>query len=399
VATVTLGPLVGVTTLGDPIINANVYGESGRLGGALIVAVLALASEAIFAALQRAITPAGLKHPSKTKRRSPVRVRPFAAVLLAVAALFTLAACGDDDNDAGSSGTNSSTAARGYADNAIQPIDGAGSTPVITVGSKNFTEAIILGEVYSQALQAAGYRVKKQFNLGSEQIAYKALRSGKVSAYPEYTGTMLTSFYKVDIADVPKDAQEAYEQAKEDAAKDDVVALPQTPFTNSNGFAMTQKRADELGVKTLSDLKGKTADFTLAGGPECRQRPDCKPGLEKTYGLKFKKFTPIDLAKRHEVLTNGQADVSLVFTTDGQIKSENLALLEDDKGLFPPYNVSFLVRKDVFEAHPGMDEVIAQAQKSLTTEVMQELNSRVDLDKQKASDVARDYLKESGALG
>jgi glycine betaine/choline ABC-type transport system substrate-binding protein/ABC-type proline/glycine betaine transport system permease subunit len=396
IATATLGPLVGVSTLGDPIINANVYGDAGRLGGAIVVASLALASEAIFAGLQRVMTPAGLKRPSHM-RRKPVRVRPYLAALLALAAVLVLAACGSDNND-NNAGSNTATPAGPSGGSAIQPVDGAGSTPPMTIGSKNFTEEFVLGEIYAQALQAAGYKVSKQLNLGSEQIAYKALKSGKIDAYPEYTGTMLTSFYKVDVADVPKDPAAAYQQAKADAAKDGVAALPQTPFTDSNGFAMTQAKADKLGVTKLSDLADKAGGLTLAGPPECRQRADCKLGLEKVYGLKFKKFTPVDLAKRHEVLTNGQADVSLVFTTDGQIKTDKLALLDDDKSLFPPYNVSFLVRRSTLDAHPGMDRVVEQVQQGLTTEVMQELNSRVDLDKQKPAAVAKAYLTEAGYL-
>jgi glycine betaine/choline ABC-type transport system substrate-binding protein/ABC-type proline/glycine betaine transport system permease subunit len=393
VATATLGPLVGVVTLGDPILNANVYGDAGRLGGAIIVAALALASEALFAGLQRAVTPAGLKHPSTTRRKFPMRSRPLTAALLALAAVIVLAACGSSSNTTSTSGSSSTA---GSSAGTIQPVSGAGSTPAITVGSKNFTEEFILGNIYAQALQAAGYKVKTQLNLGSEQIAYKALKAGKIDGYPEYTGTMLTSFYGVATTAVPKDSQKAYDEAKADAAKDKVTALPPTPFTDSNGFAMTQAKAAKLGVKNLSDLASKASTLTLAGPPECRQRADCKLGLEKVYGLHFKKFIPVDLAKRHEVLTNGQADVSLVFTTDGQIKADKLALLGDDKKLFPPYNVSFLLRNSVLAAHPGMDKVIEQVDQGLTTTVMQELNSRVDLDKQKPAAVAAEYLKEAG---
>ncbi len=396
VATATLGPLVGVVTLGDPILNANVYGESGRLGGAILVAGLAIAFEILFAGLQRAVTPAGLKRPPTTRRKFLMRSRPLVAALLALAALFALAACGSSDKK--STGGGGSTSAPSSGSKVIQPVDGAASTPPITVGSKNFTEEFILGNIYAQALDAAGYKVKRQLNLGSEQIAYKALKAGKVDAYPEYTGTMLTSFYKVAPTAVPKDPQAAYEQAKTDAAKDNVTALPQTPFTDSNGFAMTQAKADKLGIKAISDLSGKSAKLLLAGPPECRQRPDCALGLKKVYGLTFKKLITVDVAKRHEVLTSGQADVSLVFTTDGQIKADKLALLADDKKLFPPYNVSFLVRDETVKAHPGMDKVIEQVQADLTTQVIQELNSRVDLDKQKPADVARAYLKESGYL-
>ncbi|MCW2991040.1 MAG: transporter permease subunit, partial [Solirubrobacterales bacterium] len=197
---------------------------------------------------------------------------------------------------------------------------------------------------------------------------------------------------------VPKDARAAYTIAKTVAAKDGVDALTPTPIKDSNGFAMTQAEAGKLGIKNISDLSSKASTLTLAGPPECRQRPDCELGLEKVYGLHFKKFITVDLAKRHEVLTNGQADVSLVFTTDGQIKVDKLLLLGDDKKMFPPYNASFLVRDSVLKSHPGMDKVIDQVNAGLTTPVMQELNSRVDLDKQKPAAVATEYLKESGYI-
>jgi glycine betaine/choline ABC-type transport system substrate-binding protein/ABC-type proline/glycine betaine transport system permease subunit len=396
VATATLGPLVGVLTLGDPIVNANVYGDAGRLGGAILVAGLALSFEFLFAGLQRAVTPRGLKSPPTRRTMSPLRSRPAIATLLAAGAALVLAACGGG-NDNKKASSNSSTTG-GSSSKVIQPVQGASSTPTITVGSKNFTEEFILGEIYAQSLQAAGYKVKKQLNLGSEQIAYKALKAAKIDAYPEYTGTALTSFYGVKITAVPKDEQAAYELTKQKAANDHITPLAPTPFTDSNGFAMTQQRADQLGVKSISDLSGKSTKLRLAGPPECRQRPDCALGLKNVYHLAFKSFTTVDLAKRHEVLKNGQADVSLVFTTDGQIKADNLALLADDKQMFPPYNASFLVRDSTLQSHPGMDKVIDQVNQGLTTPVMQELNSRVDLDKQKPAAVAKEYLTESGYL-
>ncbi|MEA2441751.1 MAG: osmoprotectant transport system substrate-binding protein opuBD [Thermoleophilaceae bacterium] len=408
IATATLGPFVGVATLGEPIINANVYGDAGRLGGAILVAALAIGAEFFFAGLQRAVTPKGLRA-DRPSRRSLLpggsvhsRTRPALPVLLLAALaslMFALAACGDNNNDSSSTGSASSSTGSDSGKLIQKNADNA-SKPTITMGSKNFTEEYILGEIYAQALQAAGYKVKKQLNLGSEQIAIKAVKSGKVDAYPEYTGTALTSFYKVKPADVPKDAQAAYDQVKADAAKEQVTAFPPTPFTDSNGFAMTQAGADKIGGATkLSDLSGKASSLTLAGPPECAQREDCKLGLEKVYGLKFKKFTSIDLAKRHEVLKNGQADVSLVFTTDGQIKADKLVLLQDDKQLFPPYNVSVLARTStVDKAGPDMGKVIEQVQGGLTTQVMQELNSRVDLDKEKPAAVAKEYLTESGYI-
>ena len=405
-ATATLGPFVGVDTLGVPIVNANVHGDAGRLGTAILIALLAIAAELTFAALQRAVTPRGLKlsqdptTPSRRNRR--MRSRSVLA-LLAIGLTLGLAACGDDDSsDSGStnsSGAAASTSTAPAADSKVITSNPEnGSKPTITIGSKNFTENIILGEIYAQALQAAGYKVKKQLNLGSEQIALKAVKSGRVDAYPEYTGTVVTSFCKTKDADVSHDPDEVYTQGKDCLAKEGITALKQSPFTNSNGFAVTQEKAAELGnITKLSDLKGKSEKLRVSGPPECQQREDCLLGLEKTYGLKFKKFVSIDIAKRHEVIKNGQTDVGEVFTTDGQIKADNLVLLQDDMQLFPPYNSTLLAKTTAVDA-AGADftTTVDAVTAGLTTPVMQELNSRVDLDKEKASTVAGEYLKEAG---
>jgi glycine betaine/choline ABC-type transport system substrate-binding protein len=404
-ATATLGPYVGVATLGVPIINANVHGDAGRLGTAMLVAALAIAAELLFAALQWAVTPRGLKlshAPTPMRRYRQMRSRSVLA-LLALVLTLGLAACGSSNdnktNTSSSGGTKTAAApASTGSGKLIQANAANGSKPTITVGSKNFTEAFVLGEIYAQALQAAGYKVKKQLNLGSEQIALKALKSGSVDAYPEYTGTVLTSFCKVKDTAVPHDPAAAYDQSKACMAKQGIDALPQTPFTDSNGFAVTQATAQKLGnITRLSQLAPKASTLSISGGPECAQRPDCLLGLEKVYGLKFKKFVSIDLAKRHEVIKNGQSDVGLVFTTDGQIKADNLVLLQDDKQLFPPYNATLLTRSSaVSKAGPDYAKVIESVQQGLTTPVMQELNSRVDLDKETPAKAASQYLREAG---
>lgn len=407
-ATATLGPYVGVDTLGVPIINANVHGDAGRLGTALLIALLAIAAEVTFAALQRAVTPRGLKlsHDPTTPSRRNRRMRSRSVLaLLALALTFGLAACGDDDSSDGGSSTSAdaaaSTTSTPAADSKVitKNADNA-SKPTITIGSKNFTEEFILGEIYAQALQAAGYKVKKQLNLGSEQVALKALDSGRVDAYPEYTGTILTSFCKVKDKDVSHDPQQAYQQAKACMAEKKITVFDPTPFTDSNGFAVTQETAQKLGnITKLSDLKGKAQNLRVSGPPECQQRVDCLLGLEQTYGLKFKKFVSIDIAKRHEVIKNGQTDVGEVFTTDGQIKADNLVLLQDDMQLFPPYNASLLAEtKAAAAAGPDFAKTVNAVTKGLTLPVMQELNSRVDLDKEKPAQVASEYLKEAGYL-
>jgi glycine betaine/choline ABC-type transport system substrate-binding protein len=267
----------------------------------------------------------------------------------------------------------------------------------LTIASKNFTEEFILGEIYAQALKAGGYKIRKRLDLGSEKVAFEAVKAGRVDAYPEYTGTALTTFFGDQTDEIPKDEQEAYDEAKARFAKEHLIALPPTPFTDSNAVGMTQARAQELGIRTISDLKSKASRLTLSGSKECRTRLDCKLGLEQTYGLKFKHFRPTELADRHSVLTSGRADVSIVFSTDGQIAADDLLVLEDDKKLFPPYNVSLIVNdKAAKAAGPDLPKIVAQVQQDLSTKVMQELNSRVDLDKEKPAAVARAYLEQFG---
>ena len=322
-------------------------------------------------------------------------MRNIAAALAALIAAVGLAACGSSSSsDTSSKATSSSSS--GSTGQTIQS-NPANKKVTVTIGSKNFTEEFILGNIYAQALKAAGYNVKTQLNLGSEQIALKALKSGQIDAYPEYTGTALTSFFKVKTADIPSDPTKAYDQTRAEFAKQGITALGPTPFTDSNAVAVTPATAKKLGLKNISDLKSKAGTITLAGPPECRQREDCLLGLQQTYGLKFKTFTPVDPSLRHEVLQKGQADASIVFTTDGQIKANKEVVLNDDQNIFPPYNITLLVNGKVLQkAGPDFAKTIALVQKGMTTPVMQELNSRVDLDKQKPAAVATEYLKESG---
>jgi osmoprotectant transport system substrate-binding protein len=326
-----------------------------------------------------------------------MRKHRWLMLLALLVAALAVAGCGDDDD--GDSGSNSADTSQEGSSSQIQTNDKNSSTKV-TIGSKNFTEQKVLGEIYAQALTAAGYDVSTQLNLGDEKTALKALEGGDISAYPEYTGTALLSFFGVTADKLPSDEAKAYEEAKAGFAEKNLTALPPTPFVSSNEVAVTKETADRLKLKTISDLEGKSQDLTLYGSPECRQRLDCKLGLEEVYGLKFKKFVPVDIALRHEVLKKGQADVSIVFTTDPQNKREGFVLLEDDKGMFPPYNSTLVVRDDVIEkAGPDFAKTVDMVSKGLTDEVMQELNARVDLDKSTPKDVASQYLEESGLTG
>jgi len=401
IATATIAPLAGVVTLGDPIIAGGVYGEDGRLGAAILVALLAVAAEVVFALAQRAVVPRGIRLTQSPHRRHRTMRRTILALLALLVLGVVASGCGSDD-DEGSTGTAAASTAAATAtqeqaaSDVIQSNPDNASTKVV-VGSKNFTEQKILGEIYAQALAAAGYTVDTELNLGDEKTALKALEDGQIDAYPEYTGTALLSFFDVPTDELPKDPAAAFEQVKADFEEDGIVALPPTPFTSSNEVAVTRETADRLGLTKISDLEDHAGELVLYGTPECRQRLDCLLGLEQVYGLTFKKFVPVDPALRHEVLESGDADVSIVFTTDPQIERNDEVLLEDDKGMFPPYNSTLLVKQSLLDqAGPDFQATVELVNRGLTDEALQELNARVDLDKQTPEEVAKAYLQESG---
>ena len=336
--------------------------------------------------------------------RSSIRILFTWLAVLALA--VGVGACGDDEDSAGTPAPGAQTtqpaetgdiSAEEKAANKIQPVQGA-SNVSLTVGSKNFTEQFILGEIYAQALEAAGYNVKKDLDLGSELVAYRSLRGGDIDAYPEYTGTALTSFFNVKIADVPKDAAQAYEEAKEAYAKQNITALAPTPFENTYRMAITKATAEKLGNPTkISDLEGKAQTLVVSGYPECRQRIDCLLGVQRNYGLDFKRFLPGN--NPYQVLDSGDADIAFVFSTDGPLSTDKYVVLDDDKSIFPPYNISFTVRNQAAQ-QLGEDgqAVVTNIQKYMTEEIMQELNARVDIDKQQPEAVAGEYLKNFGFI-
>jgi len=324
-------------------------------------------------------------------RTTSKRARTAIAVLLALFLSLGVAACGSDDDD--------DTTSEGGGAIVSNPDNGK---VTLTVGSKNFTEQIVLGEVYAQALEAAGYKVDKRLNLGSETVARQAVKSNQISGYPEYVSTALTSFFEVEPEEVPADASEAYEEAKADFEKEDLTAFPPTPFASANAVGTLKKTAEERDLKTVSDLEGQSEEMTLYGSPECRQRIDCLAGLEKLYGLEFQKFVPVDIGLRYTVLDKGQADLSILFTTDPQLsaQADKYVILEDDKEVFPAGNVIWVTTPEVVEeAGPDYEKTIVQVQEGLTLKVMQELGARVELEKEPAAKVAAEYLESAGYTG
>ena len=318
------------------------------------------------------------------------RLRIALALAIAAAAALLVAACGSSSNNGGGGG--------GATGGSLIKSNSANGKVTLTVGSKNFTEEFILGQIYAQALKAAGYNIKTQLNLGSETIALKALENGQISGYPEYTSTALESFFSVQPQDVPTTAQGAYAMAKADLEKQGQTAFPPAPYSSANAVGTLTTTAKKLGVTTISDLKGKSQNLTLYGSPQCNERIDCLLGLQKDYGLKFKSFTPVDIGLRYQVLDKGQADLSILFTSDAQLANTNkYTLLTDDKHVLTPgYPMFITTPKIVKQAGPDFEKTIEAVQKPLDLKTIRELNARVDIDKQEPAAVAHAYLKSAG---
>src|SRR5262245_2817721 len=326
-------------------------------------------------------------------RTMTTRLSAVSAMLLALVLSLGIAACGGDDD------TTGEATAEGGGAIASNPENG---DVKLTIGSKNFPESEITGEIYAQALGAAGYSVKTDLSLGSETIALKSLKAGEVSGYPEYTSTALESLFGLEPEEVPSEAEAAYEKAKAEFEKEGLTAFPPTPFSSANAVGTLKKTAEELDLKTVSDLDGKSEELSLYGSPECRQRSDCLAGLEQFYGLKFKSFHPVDIGLRYTVLEKGQADLSILFTTDPQLsaQADKFVILEDDKEVFPAGNVIFVTDKKVAEeAGPDYEETILQVQEGLDLKVMQELDARVELEKETPKAAAKAYLESAGYIG
>jgi osmoprotectant transport system substrate-binding protein len=310
--------------------------------------------------------------------------RSFAVLMIAA---LLVAACGQ--NPAPTTGGGSAPTAA--------PAQPAAAT--IKIGSKDFTEAILVAEMYAQVLEQAGFTVERKFNLGGTPIAHEALVKGDIDLYPEYTSTGLLTMLKQQPISDPKEILAAVKKGYEEQYK--LTWLDASPFNNTNALAMMKARADELGIKTYSDLAQKAPELVLGGPAEFAEREDGIKGLQATYGgFQFKEFTQLGTGSlRYEALTSGQIDVTVAFGTDGQISGLGLALLQDDKTFYPIYNIAPVIRQDTLAANPQIAEALNTLAPFLTDDLMSGLNWQVDgPDKKEIKDVATAFLKEKGLV-
>jgi osmoprotectant transport system substrate-binding protein len=312
--------------------------------------------------------------------------------MLVVLALM-LGACGDSGDDTKSSSSSGSGSGAGGEEAGGTCADFSGQED-LTVGGTNFSEQEIVAEIYAQCLEAAGFDVNKKLKIGSREIVLPALEKGDIDLYPEYVGTLLTFLEGTPTTDVDNTIADL--QGK--LAPKNLKILEPAEAQDKNGFAVTKATATKYGLKTLSDLKGKSQDLVFGAGPECDQRPLCLVGLKQTYGLDFKEVKKLDsggpLTK--DALEKGDIDVGLIFTSDGAVAARGFVVLEDDKNLQPPDNVVPIVRTEVLKG--DLEELLNSISAKLTTEGLSELNKAVDIDKEDPADAAKGWLEANGFL-
>jgi len=262
------------------------------------------------------------------------------------------------------------------------------SAHVLTVGSKNFTEQVVLGEIIAQHVENRLHlKVDRSLNLGGTLLAHQALTSGEIDLYPEYTGTALTTVLKE-----PSQTDPAVVLARvksEYARRFQVEWLD--PLGIENGFAMVVRGSPNL--KTLTEAVARP--WNLGVGYEFEQRPDGLPALQKTYGLKFTSIKTMDLGLLYKALEDGQVDMIAANATDGLLSRGGLTILRDDKHAFPPYQVSIAVRRQALERIPGLREALAELSGKLSNTTMQELNYQVDVLHHTPAEVAAEFLKQA----
>src|SRR3954452_6588757 len=314
--------------------------------------------------------------------------RFLAGVMAAAASASILAACGSSDS-------SSSTAT-----------DGGSSTPAadkgtVRISGQNFTEAEIVADMYAAVLQKAGYT--PDVHLVGTRDVYMKIFPKKLDVVPEYTGAIvefLNGTYNGSTAKpiTVSDPQKTIDKAQPLLKKAGITLLDPSAATDTNAFFVTKEYSEQNDVTTLSDLKGKSV--TLAAAVDCKGRVDCEGGLSSTYGIDITKILPLGYASQqtYDSVLKGEAELGETSTTDGTLKSQGLVLLPDDKQIQPAQNLVPMVSTAFLDQHPDVAAPLNELMSKLTTDDLTQLNAQVSVDRQKAEDVAQQWLSDNGLV-
>ncbi|MFE2121547.1 glycine betaine ABC transporter substrate-binding protein [Rhodococcus aetherivorans] len=282
----------------------------------------------------------------------------------------------------------------------VQRLDGAS----VAVGSKNFSEGVLLGKMAVILLRSAGADVTDLTNIPGSASSRQAQLEGQVDLQWEYTGTAWIAYLGHEEAIPDEEAQ--YQAVRdEDLRENDLAWLPPAPMNNTYGFAATSRNAQRLGVDSLSDIANiPVAERTFCVESEFANRNDGLQPMLETYGIPLGSGVPreniktLDTGAIYEATARGECNFGEVFTTDGRIEALDLAVLEDDRTFFPIYNVAVVVREETLTENPQIADLFAPVTRELTDETLIELNGQIDVDGREPAEVAYDWLVEKGFI-
>jgi osmoprotectant transport system substrate-binding protein len=325
----------------------------------------------------------------RTPSHPPSGRRPhrLIAVLVTLLAAALVAACGSSNS---SSSSASSAPAAGGSSSASSSASGGSSGGTLTLGTKNFTEEFIVGQLYKQALTAKGCHVNYKENIGATEVVDKALTSGQIDAYPEYTGESVATVFGINKN--VTSPQEEYNLAKAAYAKRGQVMSQMTPFFDTDAIAVTKAYAKKYGLVTTADLK-KVGHFTLGARPEFLNRQEGAAGMKKVYGVNNFSFKSLALGLQYQALDSGAVQAIDVFTTDPQLASGKYVVLKDPKNIFGFQNIALVVNKNKVNACPSLMPTVDSINKLLTTPAIIAMNKAVAIDHQQPATVAAAFLK------
>lgn len=273
-----------------------------------------------------------------------------------------------------------------------------GGADTIRIGSKEFTEQYVLGNMYTILLQDAGYEVEYQ-PLGGTSELHQALLNDEIDIYPEYTGTGLLTILEGEY-DPSMSADDVYEIVSVEYKDEfNLVWGEQTEFNNTYCLTMTQEQADVLGITSLSELSERAGELIFGTTQEFTERPDGLPGLQEMYGgFQFQEVVALDPGLLYVGLEEGDIDVTTCFGTDGQISAYDLVVLNDDRGFWPPYPVGPVMRQEMLDDNPEVEDILNRLAPLLDGETMSRLNWEVAGNAREADEVAREFLEQSGLI-
>ncbi|WP_066313602.1 glycine betaine ABC transporter substrate-binding protein [Bacillus sp. FJAT-29814] len=368
VGLMTIAAFVGAGGLGYLVFSGvQTVDNAMILAGAIPACILALLIDFVVGKLENSLSYANKQHSaSKTGKTTKKLIISFASIILVIAGAFSIYSKAQADEK-------------------------------ITIGSKNFSEQLILGNILAELIEnKTDLTVERKLNLGGTQVAFSAIKSSDIDMYVEYTGTGLVNLLNQAPQNNP---DQVYDYVKEEFhQKYGIELLKPLGFNNTYAIAVRQDTAETFGLEAISDLANVSSELIMGPTIEFSNREDGLAGLNTTYNMEFKDVKPVDGGLRYTALDNHKSDVIDAFSTDGLIEEFQLKVLEDDQNFFPPYYAVPIIKEETLNEHPELEGVLNSLAGKITDEKMRELNYKVDSLKQSPAKVAKEFLQKEGLI-